>query len=147
MTKRREVGYLELRKELMKKMEELGKLSRGVRTLPDPMPPGTKIGVLPQQSWVEILQVKPKNLEAWDLCVEFLHDYECYKKAIDLWHNKDYYGIILRAVMFGADVRAVIDALHRGDYNKARELAYKGRIPVQEMDEILMKHKGERRGP
>ncbi|WP_333639147.1 hypothetical protein [Pyrobaculum aerophilum] len=146
MTRVKETGYLELRKELKRRMEELGKLPKGVRTLPDPMP-DIKIGVLPQQSWVKILQVKPKNLEAWDLCVEFLHDYECYKKAIDLWHSKDRYAIILRSIMFGADVRAVIDALHRGDYNKARELAYRGKIPLQEMDEILMKHKGERRGP
>lgn len=144
MTKRREVGYLELRKELRKKMEELGKLPKGVRTLPDPMPPGLKIGVLPKEAWVKVLQIRPKNLEAWDLCVEFLQDYECYKKAIDLWHNKNYYAVILRAVMFGADVRAVIDALYKGDYQKAKELAYKGRIPVQEMDELLARQRRER---
>ncbi|RFA95817.1 hypothetical protein [Pyrobaculum aerophilum] len=144
MTKRREVGYLELRKELKRRMEELGKVPKGARTLPDPMPPGIRIGVLPKESWVKVLQVRPKNPEAWDLCVNFLGDYECYRKAVDLWHNKNYYGIILRAVMFGADVRAVIEALHKGDYQKARELAYHGKIPLQEMDEILMKHKGER---
>ncbi|MEM4438849.1 MAG: hypothetical protein QW680_09500 [Pyrobaculum sp.] len=143
MTKRREAGYRELQKELRKKMEELGKVPKGARVLPDPMPPGFKIGVLPKEAWAKVLQIKPKNLEAWDLCVNFLGDFDCYKKAIDLWHNKNYYAVILRGVIFGADIKAVIDALHRGDYNKAKELAYKGRIPVQEMDELLARQRRE----
>ena len=61
MTKRREAGYRELQKELRKKMEELGKVPKGARVLPDPMPPGFKIGVLPKEAWAKVLQIKPKN--------------------------------------------------------------------------------------
>ncbi|MGB9705426.1 MAG: hypothetical protein ACPL3C_08240 [Pyrobaculum sp.] len=135
--RRGEAGYLELRRELKRKMEELGKAARGVRVLPDPKPPGLKIGVLPAEAWPRALRVRPRNPEAWDLCVNFLGDLDCYHKAVRLWGNKDAYALVLRAVMFGADVKAVVDALSRGDFQKARELVYRGRAPAQQIDELV----------
>lgn len=106
------------------------------QVLPNPPPAKWKPRVIPLERFIAEVGVKPLYPELWDLCMG-LKDFDCYQKAVEIWHNKDYQAVVLRAVMFGADVKAVIEALWRGDYQRARELAYRGKVPVQQLDEVM----------
>ncbi len=108
-----------------------------VQVLPNPPPAKWKPRVIPLERFIAEVGVKPLYPELWDLCVGFLKDFDCYQKAVEIWHNKDYQAVVLRAVMFGADVKAVIEALRAGQYQRARELAYRGKMPVQQLDEVM----------
>ena len=89
-----------------------------------PEPPRWRPREMTITALAERLGVKFKRPDLWDVCRDRREPLGCYHVLLKAAEDEEAGSILAEALMSGADVDAVVEALAKGDLERAREAVY-----------------------
>ena len=89
-----------------------------------PPPARWRPRAIPITKLPEALGIAYKRPEYWDLCRDLEDPLKCYRVLVERLKDRELFGVFLRALMSGADLKIVMGYVERGDKDGLEEYVY-----------------------